>query len=142
MDILKTEIDDVLILEPRVFGDHRGWFTETYSKTKFQELGIEIEFVQDNQSFSQKGVVRGLHFQKPPFAQTKLIRVIKGSILDVAVDIRKSSPTFGKWVGVELSEANHRQFWIPPGFAHGFLTLSESAITESKSVILRITLTS
>jgi len=107
MDITKTKIDDVFILEPRVFGDHRGWFTETYSKTKFQELGIEIEFVQDNHSMSaQKGTLRGLHFQKNPKAQTKLVRCTKGKILDVAVDLRKGSSSYKQWVGVELSEEN------------------------------------
>lgn len=133
MDIIKTEIDDVLILEPRVFGDHRGWFTETYSKTKFQELGIEIEFVQDNHSMSaQKGTLRGLHFQTNPKAQTKLVRCTKGKILDVAVDLRKGSSTYKQWVGVELSEENKKQLLIPKGFAHGFLTLTDNVEVQYK----------
>jgi dTDP-4-dehydrorhamnose reductase/dTDP-4-dehydrorhamnose 3,5-epimerase len=133
MNILKTEIDDILILEPRVFGDHRGWFTETYSKTKFQELGIDIEFVQDNHSMSaQKGILRGLHFQTNPKAQTKLVRCTKGKILDVAVDLRKGSSTYKKWVGVELSEDNKKQLLIPKGFAHGFLTLTDNVEVQYK----------
>src|SRR6056297_797921 len=126
MKIIKTEIDDILILEPRVFGDHRGWFTETYSKTKFRELGIDIEFVQDNHSMSAlKGTLRGLHFQTNPKAQAKLVRCTKGKILDVAVDLRKGSSTYKQWVGVELSEDNKKQLLIPKGFAHGFLTLAD-----------------
>ena len=133
MKIIKTEIEDVLILEPRVFGDHRGWFTETYSKTKFQELGIDIEFVQDNHSMSaQKGTLRGLHFQTNPKAQTKLVRCTKGKILDVAVDLRKGSSTYKKWVGVELSEENKKQLLIPKGFAHGFLTLTDNVEVQYK----------
>jgi dTDP-4-dehydrorhamnose reductase/dTDP-4-dehydrorhamnose 3,5-epimerase len=133
MNITKTKIDDVLILEPRVFGDHRGWFTETYSKTKFQELGIEIEFVQDNHSMSaQKGTLRGLHFQINPKGQTKLVRCTKGKILDVAVDLRKGSSTYKKWVGVELSEENKKQLLIPKGFAHGFLTLTDNVEVQYK----------
>jgi dTDP-4-dehydrorhamnose reductase/dTDP-4-dehydrorhamnose 3,5-epimerase len=133
MKIIKTEIDDVLILEPRVFGDHRGWFTETYSKTKFQELGIDIEFVQDNHSMSaQKGTLRGLHFQTNPKAQTKLVRCTKGKILDVAVDLRKGSSTYKQWVGVELSEENKKQLLIPKGFAHGFLTLTDDVEVQYK----------
>jgi dTDP-4-dehydrorhamnose reductase/dTDP-4-dehydrorhamnose 3,5-epimerase len=133
MDITKTKIDDVLILEPRVFGDHRGWFTETYSKTKFQELGIDIEFVQDNHSMSaQKGTLRGLHFQTNPKAQTKLVRCTKGKILDVAVDLRKGSSTYKQWVGVELSEDNKKQLLIPKGFAHGFLTLTDNVEVQYK----------
>lgn len=133
MNILKTEIDDVLILEPRVFGDHRGWFTETYSKTKFKELGIDIEFVQDNHSMSaQKGTIRGLHFQTSPKAQTKLVRCTKGRILDVAVDLRKDSSTYRQWVGVELSEENKMQLLIPKGFAHGFLTLTDDVEVQYK----------
>ena len=133
MDITKTKIDDVLILEPRVFGDHRGWFTEIYSKIKFQELGIDIEFVQDNQSMSaQKGTLRGLHFQTNPKAQTKLVRCTKGKILDVAVDLRKGSPTYKQWVGVELSEDNKKQLLIPKGFAHGFLTLTDNVEVQYK----------
>ena len=133
MNIKQTEIDDVLILEPRVFGDHRGWFTETYSKTKFQELGIDIEFVQDNHSMSaQKGTLRGLHFQTNPKAQTKLVRCTKGKILDVAVDLRKGSSTYKQWVGVELSEENKKQLLIPKGFAHGFLTLTDDVEVQYK----------
>ena len=133
MKIIKTEIDDILILEPRVFGDHRGWFTETYSKTKFQELGIDIEFVQDNHSMSaQKGTLRGLHFQTNPRAQTKLVRCTKGKILDVAVDLRKGSSTYKQWVGVELSEENKKQLLIPKGFAHGFLTLTDDVEVQYK----------
>jgi dTDP-4-dehydrorhamnose reductase/dTDP-4-dehydrorhamnose 3,5-epimerase len=133
MDITKTKIDDVLILEPRVFGDHRGWFTETYSKIKFQELGIDIEFVQDNHSMSaQKGTLRGLHFQTNPKAQTKLVRCTKGKILDVAVDLRKGSSTYKQWVGIELSEDNKKQLLIPKGFAHGFLTLTDNVEVQYK----------
>jgi len=133
MNIKQTKIDDVLILEPRVFGDHRGWFTETYSKTKFQELGIDIEFVQDNHSMSeQKGTLRGLHFQKNPKAQTKLVRCTKGKILDVAVDLRKGSSTYKQCVGVELSEDNKKQLLIPKGFAHGFLTLTDDVEVQYK----------
>jgi dTDP-4-dehydrorhamnose reductase/dTDP-4-dehydrorhamnose 3,5-epimerase len=133
MNIIKTEIDDVLIIEPKVFGDHRGWFTETYSKTKFQELGIDDEFVQDNHSMSaQKGTLRGLHFQINPKAQTKLVRCTKGKILDVAVDLRKGSSAYKQWVGVELSEENKKQLYIPKGFAHGFLTLTDNVEVQYK----------
>lgn len=133
MNIIKTEIDNVLILEPRVFGDHRGWFTETYSKAKFQELGIDVEFVQDNHSMSaQKGTLRGLHFQTNPKAQTKLVRCTKGRILDVAVDLRKGSSTYKQWVGVELSEENKKHLLIPKGFAHGFLTLTDDVEVQYK----------
>ena len=133
MNIIKTEIEDVLILEPKVFGDKRGWFTETYSKTKFLELGIDIEFLQDNHSMSaQKGTLRGLHFQTNPKAQTKLVRCTKGKILDVAVDLRKGSSTYKQWVGVELSEENKKQLLIPKGFAHGFLTLTDNVEVQYK----------
>lgn len=133
MNIMKTEIEDVLIIEPKVFGDHRGWFTETHSKAKFQELGIDIEFVQDNHSMSaQKGTLRGLHFQVNPKAQTKLVRCTKGRILDVAVDLRKGSSTYKQWVGVELSEENKKQLLIPKGFAHGFLTLTDDVEVQYK----------
>lgn len=133
MNIKQTEIDDVLILEPRVFGDHRGWFTETYSKTKFQELGIDIEFVQDNHSMSAlKGTLRGLHFQTNPKAQAKLVRCTKGKILDVAVDLRKGSSTYKQWIGVELSEENKKQLLIPKGFAHGFLALTDDVEVQYK----------
>lgn len=133
MNIIKTDIEDLLILEPRVFGDHRGWFTETYSKAKFQELGIDVEFVQDNHSMSaQKGTLRGLHFQTSPKAQTKLVRCTKGRILDVAVDLRKGSSTYKQWIGVELSEENKKQILIPKGFAHGFLTLTDNVEVQYK----------
>ena len=127
MELIATSIADVKVLVPRKFGDSRGFFAETYHRGKYTELGIDVEFVQDNHSLSAgRGVVRGLHFQIPPMAQAKLIRVIKGAILDVAVDIRRSSPTFGQHVVVELSEANLRQVYIPPGFAHGFVTLADA----------------
>ena len=127
MKIIDTEIAEVKILEPDVYGDHRGYFLESFSQREFEEKVFKTEFVQDNESKSRFGVLRGLHFQKAPYAQSKLVRVVQGSVLDVAVDIRKSSPTFGQWVGVHLSAENKRQFWIPAGFAHGFLTLSEHA---------------
>lgn len=133
MNVIKTEIADVLIIEPKVFGDHRGWFTETYSKSKFKEFGIDIDFVQDNHSMSyQKGTLRGLHFQTNPKGQTKLVRCTKGKILDVAVDLRKGSSTYTKWVAVELSEDNKRQLLIPKGFAHGFLTLTHDVEVQYK----------
>lgn len=126
MKAIETKIPGVLIIETDVFGDYRGYFTETYNKPKYEALGITTEFVQDNMSFSaQKGTLRGLHWQNPPYAQAKLVSCTKGKVIDVAVDIRKGSPTFGQWVSVELSEENHRQFFIPRGFAHGFLTLTE-----------------
>lgn len=126
--VTPTAIPDVLILEPKVFGDARGFFFESYSEQDFkQATGLDVKFVQDNHSRSAKGVLRGLHYQLPPHAQGKLVRCARGAVFDVALDIRKSSPTFGKWVGVELSEDNHRQFWIPPGFAHGFVTLTDTA---------------
>ncbi len=133
MKIIKTEIPEVLIIEPQVFGDHRGWFCETYSKAKLKELGIDIDFVQDNHSLSsQKGTLRGMHFQIDPKAQTKLLRCTKGKILDVAVDIRKDSPTYKKWIAVELSEENQKQIFIPKGFAHGFLTLTNDVEVQYK----------
>lgn len=133
MNIIRTKVEDVLIIEPKVFGDQRGWFTETYSKAKFKELGIDIEFVQDNHSMSaQKGTLRGLHFQTNPKAQLKLVRCTKGRILDVAVDLRKGSATYKKWVGVELSEENKNQLLIPKGFAHGFLTLTDDVEVQYK----------
>lgn len=126
MKIIKTNIEGLVILEPTVFGDNRGWFMETYSKQTLASLGIDTVFVQDNQSYSsQKGILRGLHFQINPMAQTKLIRCLKGSILDVAVDLRKSSPTYKKWFKIELSADNKKQLYIPKGFAHGFLTLTD-----------------
>lgn len=125
MKVTETAIPGVLIIDTDVFGDHRGYFTETYSKPKYEKMGIDVDFVQDNMSFSAaEGTVRGLHWQNPPYAQSKLVSCTKGRVIDVAVDIRKGSPTFGKWVSCELSEDNHRQFFIPQGFAHGFLTLS------------------
>jgi dTDP-4-dehydrorhamnose 3,5-epimerase len=128
MNAIKTEIEGVVIFEPRVFGDARGFFLESFSQKVFDEAtGGGTSFVQDNHSRSAKGVLRGLHFQKPPHAQGKLVRVTAGAVFDVAVDIRLGSPTFGRWVGVELNAENHRQLWIPPGLAHGFLVLSESA---------------
>ena len=128
MNIIKTEIPDVLIIEPKVFGDDRGFFFESFSQKAFEDaVGREVNFVQDNHSKSTQGVLRGLHYQLEPHAQGKLVRCVVGALFDVAVDIRKSSPTFGKWVGVNLSAENKRQLWIPEGFAHGFLVLSEVA---------------
>ena len=126
MKVIETEIPGVLIIETDVFGDHRGYFTETYSKPKYEAMGICVDFVQDNMSFSATpGTLRGLHWQNPPYAQSKLVSCTKGKVIDVAVDIRKGSPTYGKRVSVELSEENHRQFFIPKGFAHGFFTLTD-----------------
>ncbi|MDE9481663.1 dTDP-4-dehydrorhamnose 3,5-epimerase [Xenorhabdus bovienii] len=128
MNVIKTEIPEVLILEPKVFGDHRGFFFESFNQKQFEDIvGYPVNFVQDNHSKSTKGVLRGLHFQKAPYAQGKLVRCVSGEVFDVAVDIRKDSPTFGKWVGVILSAENRLQLWIPEGFAHGFLVLSETA---------------
>jgi dTDP-4-dehydrorhamnose reductase/dTDP-4-dehydrorhamnose 3,5-epimerase len=133
MIIIKTKIKEVLIIDPKVFGDQRGWFIEAYSKEKFKELGIDINFVQDNHSFSaQKGTLRGLHFQLYPSSQTKLIRCTKGKILDVAVDIRKGSPTYKNWVAVELTEDNKKQLLVPEGFAHGFITLTDNVEVQYK----------
>jgi dTDP-4-dehydrorhamnose 3,5-epimerase len=127
MNVIKTEILDVLIFEPKVFGDERGFFFESFNQKIFEEaVGRKVEFVQDNHSKSRKGVLRGLHYQLEPYAQGKLVRCVVGEVFDVAVDIRKSSPTFGKWVGVNLSAENKRQLWIPEGFAHGFLTLKDN----------------
>lgn len=128
MNVIKTAIDSVLILEPKVFGDARGFFMESFNQKTFDEaVGHPVTFVQDNHSRSTKGVLRGLHYQLPPHAQGKLVRVTQGSVFDVAVDMRQGSATFGHWVGVELSGENHRQFWLPPGMAHGFLVTSDSA---------------
>lgn len=128
MNVVKTDIDGLLILEPKVFGDARGFFYESFNQQAFNAAtGLDVQFVQDNHSRSSKGVLRGLHYQLPPHAQGKLVRCVRGAVFDVAVDIRSGSATFGKWVGVELSEDNNRQFWIPPGFAHGFVTLTDSA---------------
>ena len=132
MKVIGTEIEGVFILEPRVFGDDRGYFFESFSLKHFEEKVSKTVFVQDNESKSCYGVVRGLHFQKPPYAQSKLVRVVKGRVLDVAVDIRKGSPTFGKHAAVELSEENKRQFFVPRGFAHGFAVLSEEAVFQYK----------
>jgi dTDP-4-dehydrorhamnose 3,5-epimerase len=128
MNVIDTDIPDVKIFEPKVFGDERGFFFESFNQKIFEDaIGRKIEFIQDNHSKSAKGVLRGLHYQLPPMAQGKLVRVVQGEVFDVAVDIRKSSPTFGKWVGINLSAENKRQMWIPEGFAHGFLTLSDTA---------------
>ena len=132
MEIIKTNIEGVVIIEPRIFKDDRGYFFESFSQREFEEKVCKTTFVQDNESKSSYGVLRGLHFQKPPFAQSKLVRVIKGAVLDVAVDIRKGSPTFGQYVSVELTGENHRQFFIPRGFAHGFSVLSEEVIFQYK----------
>ncbi len=133
MEVIKTAIEDVLIIEPRVFGDARGYFFESFNAKEFAEkTGIQVVFVQDNESLSHYGVLRGLHYQQPPFAQSKLVRVVKGSVLDVAVDIRKGSPTYGQHVAVELSAENHRQFYMPKGIAHGFSVLSDEVIFQYK----------
>lgn len=132
MEVIKTEIDGVVIIEPRIFKDARGYFFESFSQKEFDEKVGHVEFVQDNESMSSYGVMRGLHFQRPPFAQAKLVRCVRGKVLDVAVDIRKGSPTYGKHVAVELTEDNHRQFFIPKGFAHGFAVLSETAVFQYK----------
>ena len=132
MKVIKTAIEDVAIIEPDVFGDARGYFFESYSQKKFDELVRPVKFVQDNESKSKYGVLRGLHFQKGKDAQSKLVRVVKGRVLDVAVDIRKGSPTFGKYIAVELTEDNHRQLFVPRGFAHGFSVLSKEAIFQYK----------
>ena len=127
MKATRTAIPDVMVIEPKVFGDARGFFFESFNQQAFNEAtGLDVHFVQDNHSRSAKGVLRGLHYQLQQ-PQGKLVRVVRGAVFDVAVDVRKSSPTFGQWVGMELSEDNHRQFWVPPGFAHGFVVLSESA---------------
>ena len=132
MDIIKTAIDGVVIIEPRLFKDERGYFFESFSQKEFEEKVCKTVFVQDNESKSSYGVLRGLHFQKPPFAQSKLVRVVRGAVLDVAVEIRKGSPTFGKHVAVELTAENHRQFFIPRGFAHGFSVLSQEVVFQYK----------
>lgn len=137
MEVITTAIKGVLIIQPKVFGDNRGYFFESFSQREFDEkvtpiLGHTINFVQDNESMSSYGVMRGLHFQRPPFTQSKLVRCVKGAVLDVAVDIRKGSPTFGQHVAVELTEENHTQFFVPRGFAHGFAVLSETAVFQYK----------
>ena len=132
MEVIETGIQGLVVIQPRVFKDPRGYFFESYNRLKFEEIGIDVEFTQDNQSLSAKGILRGLHFQKPPHAQGKLVRVIKGAVLDVAVDIRKSSPTYGRHFKIELNESNFTMFYIPPGFAHGFLTLEDNTIFSYK----------
>ncbi len=132
MNVIQTSIPGVVILEPRVFSDARGYFFESFSQREFEEKVQKINFVQDNESMSSYGVMRGLHFQRPPFSQSKLVRCVRGAVLDVAVDIRKGSPTYGQHVAVELTEENHRQFFIPRGFAHGFAVLSDTAIFQYK----------
>lgn len=133
IEVIQTDIDGVLIIEPKVFGDARGYFLESFNAKEFADkTGLNINFVQDNESMSSYGVMRGLHFQRPPFTQSKLVRCVKGAVLDVAVDIRKGSPTYGKHVAVELTEENHRQFFVPRGFAHGFAVLSETAVFQYK----------
>ncbi|MBQ9311549.1 MAG: dTDP-4-dehydrorhamnose 3,5-epimerase [Bacteroidales bacterium] len=132
MQVIKTDIEGVVIIEPKLFKDERGYFFESFNLREFEEKVTPIKFVQDNESKSSYGVVRGLHFQNHPYAQSKLVRVVKGKVLDVAVDIRKNSPTYGKYVAVELSEDNHRQLFIPIGFAHGFSVLSDEVIFQYK----------
>ena len=132
MTIQETSIQDLLIIQPRIFTDDRGYFYESYNKEKFLKLGLNLNFVQDNQSLSQKGVLRGLHFQNPPFEQGKLVRVTQGSVLDIAVDIRANSPTYGRYEKIILSGENKTMFWIPPGFAHGFISLEDNTIFTYK----------
>ena len=132
MRVVKTNIPDLLVLEPDVFSDTRGYFTETYNAKRYSDIGITNNFVQDNESLSMKGVIRGLHWQASPMTQAKLVRVVRGSVLDVAVDIRKNSPTFGQHVAVELSGENHKQFFIPRGFAHGFIVLEDDTLFSYK----------
>ncbi len=132
MKFIKTEIEGLIIIEPKVFGDDRGYFFESYNQKKFEEVVGKVLFIQDNESKSSKGVLRGLHFQKPPFDQAKLVRCVKGKVLDVAVDIRKGSKTYGQYIAIELSSENNKQLFVPRGFAHGFLVLSESAIFAYK----------
>jgi dTDP-4-dehydrorhamnose 3,5-epimerase len=132
MEITRTEIEGLLIIQPKVFGDDRGYFFESFRLDKLRENGVDLDFVQDNESLSGKGVVRGLHFQNPPYAQGKLVRVIKGKVLDVAVDIRKNSPTYGEWHSIILSEYNKIIFWIPPGFAHGFHSMEDNTLFQYK----------
>lgn len=132
MNIIKTSVEGIVIIEPRLFKDERGYFFESFNQKDFEEKVCRTTFVQDNESKSSYGVIRGLHFQKPPFEQAKLVRVVKGAVLDVAVDIRKNSPTFGQHVAVELTEENHRQFFIPKGFAHGFSVLSKEVVFQYK----------
>ena len=132
MNVIKTDIEGVVIIEPRVFCDARGYFFESYNKEVFDREVGRVDFVQDNESCSTRGVMRGLHFQRPPYAQAKLVRCVRGAVVDVAVDLRKGSPTYGRHVAVELTEENHRQFFIPRGFAHGFAVLSDVAVFQYK----------
>lgn len=132
MEVIKTPIQDAIVIIPKVFGDQRGYFLESFNKKTVQNIIGDYDFVQDNQSLSNKGVLRGLHFQNPPHAQGKLVRVIKGKVLDVIVDIRKSSPTYGKSFGIELTEENFKMLWVPPGMAHGFATLEDNTIFQYK----------
>ena len=132
MKVIRTAIPDVLIVEPQLFGDRRGYFFESYNRDKYRENGIDCEFVQDNESFSRRGVLRGLHYQAAPFTQAKLVRVIRGSVLDIAVDIRRNSPYFGRYVAIELTGENYRQLFVPRGFAHGFVVLSDEALFSYK----------
>lgn len=132
MEVIKTDIEGLVVIQPRIFNDARGYFFESFSQREFEEKVGPIRFVQDNESKSTRGVLRGLHFQNPPYAQSKLVRCVKGKVLDVAVDIRKGSPTYGRHVAVELSEDNHLQFFIPKGFAHGFVVLSDEAVFQYK----------
>jgi len=132
MNIIETPIKGLIIIEPKIFGDARGYFYESYQKKRYDEAGIKANFIQDNEAFSTYGVVRGLHFQKGEFAQAKLVRVLQGKVYDVAVDLRKNSPSYGEWYGVELSEENKKQFFVPRGFAHGYSVMSETAIFAYK----------
>lgn len=132
MEIIQKELNGIILIKPAIFEDDRGYFFESFSTEKLRKLGINIDFVQDNESKSQKDVLRGLHFQNPPYEQGKLIRVIKGSVLDVVIDIRKNSPSYGKWHKFELNEINKHLLWVPPGFAHGFLTLEDNTIFTYK----------
>lgn len=132
MNVIKTDIEGVVVIEPRVFDDARGYFFESYSKRRFDEAVRPVEFVQDNESMSTRGVIRGLHFQRPPFSQSKLVRCVRGAVLDVVVDIRRGSPTYGQHVAVELTGKNRRQLFVPRGFAHGFAVLSDEAVFQYK----------
>jgi dTDP-4-dehydrorhamnose 3,5-epimerase len=132
MEVIETELKGLFVLKPKVFEDERGYFFESYNQNLFKQAGLDLEFVQDNQSLSQKGVLRGLHFQNPPHAQGKLVRVITGAVMDVVVDIRKDSKTYGKWYGLELTEKNKWMMYVPPGFAHGFLTLEDNTVFSYK----------
>lgn len=132
MNVIKTDIEGVVVIEPRVFDDARGYFFESYSKRRFDEVVRPVEFVQDNESMSTRGVIRGLHFQRPPFSQSKLVRCVRGAVLDVVVDIRRGSPTYGRHVAVELTGENRRQLFVPRGFAHGFAVLSDEAVFQYK----------